>query len=206
MTQELLVASTVRTEDFAALIKTYTPPPNMITLMLLESQPRHVVEQEERQDLLQFALFDANFDFTSYTSGRVFHEHGEIRWEKLHPYVNTRIVYTGNTEYKLDLQDAKERTLSCNGRVSRQYFLFGKRLDDGQLARIGPAAQQSDFAEVRIPRLLRYPRLPSVAKAERVQVAVYEYIDSNTGANIAYRFHNLVPFDPSQKSQEKNVV
>ncbi|MDQ2717458.1 MAG: hypothetical protein M3Z08_21395, partial [Chloroflexota bacterium] len=73
----------------------------------------------------------------------------------------------------------------------------------GQLQRIGPAAQPGDFAEVRIPRLLRYPALDTLAGAQRIQLDTCEYIDPDTGANIAYRFKRLVPF---QRSQEQEKV
>jgi hypothetical protein len=208
MTHDLLVAGTVSTEGFAALVKNYTPPPGTTTLVLMESHPDHVIEPKERQDLLRFVLFDPNTDFTPYTSGRIFNDYGEIRWEKHHS--NIHIVYMGNKEYKPDLQkagaqDGKEETLIGCKLVSRKYFLFGKRLDAAGLDHIGPVAQEGDFAEVRIPRLLRYPRLDSLGNAERVQLAVYEYVDLKTGTNVAYRFYNLVPFAPSEKSQEKNV-
>lgn len=206
MTYDLLVAGTMSTEGFAAFVKNYTPPPGTTTLVLMESQPDHVVEPGERQDLLRFVLFDPKMDFKPYTSGRIFNEYSEIRWEKHHSDID--IVYTGNEEYRPDLQNAKvrdPRKLDGCKLVSRKYFLFGKRLDAAGLDHIGAVAQEGDFAEVRIPRLLRYPRLDSLGDAERVQLAVYEYVDLKTGTNVAYRFHGLVPFDPSQKPQEKNI-
>ncbi len=61
-------------------------------------------------------------------------------------------------------------------------------LAEKQLKRIGPPAQEGDFAEVRIPRLLRYPRLSPDAKADYLQLAVCEYIAPATGTSVAYRF------------------
>jgi hypothetical protein len=55
-------------------------------------------------------------------------------------------------------------------------------------------AKLGDFAEVRIPRLLRYPQLPTLAGAERVQLVMCEYVDSETAVNVAYRLKNLVSF------------
>jgi hypothetical protein len=109
------------------------------------------------------------------------------------------IVFTGSQAYRPGLQHAEEIALDDCEKVPRAYFLFGRRLDDQKIAGIGPPAQTGDFAEVRIPRLLRYPPLPGVAQAERVQLAMYEYVDPTTGANVAYRFYDLVPY---QKSQE----
>jgi hypothetical protein len=197
MVQELLVTGSVRAEDFAAFVSTCVIPPDSPTLMLVENQPRYVIQPQERQNLLQFAVFNPAFDFTPYTSGRIFHAQGELRWER--QGANMHIVFTGAQAYRPGLQDAEEIALDDCEKVRRAYFLFGRRLGDQQLARIGPVAQKGDFAEVRIPRLLRYPPLPAVAQAERVQLATYEYVDPTTGVNIAYRFYDFVP---SQKSQE----
>src|SRR6266700_2040713 len=195
---EILLAETIVEENFASFIQAYNnsiPPstsPDVPTLMLLEEQPHRVIEQNARQDLLHFALFDPTFDFMSYTSGRIFHALGELRWERQHPGV--QIVYTGHKEYKPELPDANETTLDTCIPEDREYFLFGKRLEEKQLDRIGPVAQPGDFAEVRIPRLLRYPQLPTLAGAERVQLVICEYVDSATAVNVAYRFKNLVRF------------
>ena len=200
---ELLLAGTVAAADFAQFLQTYntiiphSPSPDAPTLMLLEAQPRHVITQEKRQGLLHFALFDPSFNFASYTSGRIFHALGELRWEQQHSDI--QMVYTGHKAYKPQLQDAKETDLDAYTFEDRKYFLFGKRLDQEQLKRIGPA-QAGDFAEVRIPRLLRYPPLPTLGNAERVQLVMCEYIDSTTALNVAYRFKRLVPFHNQSES------
>src|SRR5579872_6634042 len=83
---ELLLAGTVSGEDFTAFLQAYQVPaaiePGAPTLMLLEEQPRRVVAENARQDLLYFAVFDPDFDFTLYTAGRIFHRLGELRWER----------------------------------------------------------------------------------------------------------------------------
>jgi hypothetical protein len=196
-TGELLLAGTIQVEDFTGFLQAYPIPhsssPDAPTLMLLEAQPRRVIEQDARQDLLHFAFFDPTFDFTPYTSGRVFHALGELRWERQH--TNIQVVYTGSKQYKPELQDASEIMLDAYIPRDREYFLFGKRLNETQLDRIGPAAQPGDFAEVRIPRLLRYPRLPSLTEAERLQLVMREYIDPATALNFAYRFKSLIRFE-----------
>jgi hypothetical protein len=195
---EILLAGTILEENFASFIQAYNkniPPstsPDAPALMLLEEQPRRVIEQDARQELLHFALFKPSFDFTSYTSGRIFHALGELRWERQHPKV--QIVYTGHKKYRPELPDAREITLDAYIPIDRDYFLFGKGLNKKELDRIGPAAQLGDFAEVRIPRLLRYPQLPTLADAERVQLVMCEYVDSATAVNVAYRFKKLVRF------------
>lgn len=204
-TEQLLLTGTQQGEDFTAFLQTYplpdTIPPNAPVFMLLESQPHRVIEYDERQGLLHFALFDSTFDFTPYTSGRIFHALGELRWERQH--TNIHIIYTGHKDYKPELRHAKEIRLDTCFFTDRAYFLFGKRLDEKQRDRIGPAAQPGDFAEVRIPRLLRYPSLPTLTGAERVRLVVCEYIHPVTSLNAAYRFKSLERF---QKSSETTGV
>ncbi len=198
MAQELLFAGIAEEKDFITFIKDYQPLPDSKTLMLLEIQPRYVVAPEQRQGLLLFAPFQTGFDVTPYTAGRIFHNDGELRWERLHSLVH--IVYTGNAAYTpavKDMQKSGEEALDDYDPTTRKYFLFGKRLDKEQIAQIGPAAQEGDFAEVRIPRLLRYPPID----AERVQIAVCEYIHRTTGANSASRFYDLVPFSKSKEQK-----
>ena len=193
---ELLLAGTVSGEDFTAFLQAYRVPadtaPGAPTLMLLEDQPRRVVKEDARQDLLYFAAFDPAFDFTLYTAGRIFHQLGELRWERQQTKI--RVVYTGHKDYKPALDDAM--TIALEGRFfeDRAYLLFGKRLYKPERDLIGSAVQPGDFAEVRIPRLLRYPPLESLDDAEMIQLVAREYTDTTTARNIAYRFKNLIPF------------
>lgn len=183
MARELLLAGKVN--DITPLLKRFRIPSD--TLMLLESQPQHITEAQTRQELLLFARFEPDTDFTRYTSGRVFHQHGELRWEKQQK--STQIVYTGVEQHKPEIDIRQTIQLEGCERITREYYLFGKRLKDQELELIGSPAQEGDFAEVRIPRLLRYP---APQNAERVRLVVYEYIDDMTGANIAFRFVDLV--------------
>lgn len=205
---ELLLAGTIAAGDFTTFIRAYSStflrsaPSGAPTLMLLESQPRLVIEEDARQDLLLFAYLDPGFDFTPYTSGRIFHALGELRWERQHSGV--QMLYTGHKEYQPRLPDARATDLNTSIPKDRSYFLFGKRLDEQQLGRIGPSARPGDFAEVRIPRLLRYPALPALAKAERVQLVICEYEDADTGVTVAYRFKQLVPFSKPAEIEERN--
>src|SRR2546421_418206 len=101
---EILLGGTILEENFASFIQAYNnniPPstsPNTPALMLLEEQPSRVIEMNARQELLYFAFFDPSFDFTPYTSGRVFHALGELRWEQQD--TNIQVVYTGSRKYK----------------------------------------------------------------------------------------------------------
>jgi hypothetical protein len=205
MMRDLMVASTIELAAFPALVQSWKIDTASSTFILLESVPRHIVEPHERQDLLRFELFQPDLDFTRYQSGRIFHESGEVRWEGLSPN-EVQVVYTGTPEYRLALANGQQTTLAASvcERVARNYFLFGKRLEKDDLERIGPVARTGDFAEVRIPRLLRYPRLPALERVERVQLALYEYVDLATGATLAYRFRDLVPFQPrAERTSER---
>jgi hypothetical protein len=214
-TGELLLAGFVKHEDFAALVNTCGTARGVKALVLVERQPDHVIAPEaraERLALLHFADFDPDFNFMPYTSGRVFHEHGELRWEKQRARIH--IVYTGKREYRpqAELERPKELSLEQAEKCERRYLLFGKRLVDAQLERLRPVAQPGDFAEVRIPRLLRYPppdepkdMNPAQDKLEdtgRVRLVVCEYLHPDTGINVAYRFKGLERF---YKEKQQNI-
>jgi hypothetical protein len=200
MAQDLLLTGRVTIEAFSSLIRAWNAPAGTFTM--LEAQPERRVRPEERQDLLRFELFSDDLDLMQYNTGRLFHKDGEIRWERITP-ATVQVVYTGDEAYWPELAESEQRALRDEDyeRVVRHYFLFGKRLDDTQLQRIGPVAQKGDFAEVRIPRLLRYPRLDALANAERARLALYEYHDRATGSIIAYRFFDLMPF----RKREENI-
>lgn len=188
MVQEICLAGT--TPNIATLIQEYRIPDASPVLMLLEQQPQHIIEPEQRQNLLYFAHFERSFHWDSYTSGRIFHQDGELRWEK---QANAfHVVYTGQIQYSPELKDTASLMLDSHSVKTKCYYLFGKRLDSEQLDRIGAPAQVGDFAELRIPRLLRYPMLPTLENAERVQFMIREYRDPDTGVNRAFRFTQLI--------------
>lgn len=199
MIGQILLAGTIVEANFASFIQAYNKKVASITspkapaLMLLEEQPHHVIERDARQDLLRFELFNPASDFTRSTSGRIFHTMGELRWERSDSAL--QIVYTGHKDFRPEqLPVARETPLDGYIAIDRAYFLFGKRLDEKELFLIGPRAQPGDFVEVRIPRLLRYPRVNMLEGAERVQLVICEYLDPKTSVNVAYRFKAIVPF------------
>lgn len=199
-TEELLLGGKVQQADFSSFMKAYKIPDGAVALMLLEMLPCGIVEPENRQRLLLFEQFNPETDFALYTSGRIFHERGELRWER--QQTDIQVVYTGESKYKPEPGACEEMALDTYDPKDRSYLLFGKRLAESQIMRIGPAAQEGDFAEVRISRLLRYPALEEVKDAERVQLTVCEYRDRTTGATIAYRFKQLVPFQKSHEQEQ----
>lgn len=180
-------------EETQEILCMYTP--NAITeilarlpltdiLMLLEFQPRKVVQRSQQQDLLYFGQFDSKMAEKA-TSGRIFHQQLELRWEIQGEKVG--VVYTGTQTYRPLAHPDRLLDLNVYQHVHKAYYLFGTRLSNERLKQVGPQAQPGDFAEVRIPRLLRYPPA-TPANTQRVQIVVREYIEPEKGMTIAFRF------------------
>jgi hypothetical protein len=172
-------------KDLAALIQACKFPAK--SLFLAEKLPTHVVvKAQARQDLLRFTDFAPDLPFAEYTSGRIFCSQRELRWEN-HGQ-SSQIVYTGD---KRDLPllsmtmsvDLSQYELRISG-----YYLFGERLRPEELKLIGTPAQEGDYAEMRIPRLLRYP---VESNWRRVRLQVVEYSDEKTGKVEFFRFQGL---------------
>jgi hypothetical protein len=180
---EMLYAGPV--DDLDALIAACQFPPE--AFVLVERLPQQVVvTTEERQKLLRFARLREGVKVATYTSGRIFYKDFELRWEKQDGKIQA--VYLGaersipSLEFVCSLPEPK----------TRHYYLFGELLTPKQLERIGiaPAAPDSGnyYAEVRIPRLLRYP---APEGARRVRLAVCEYSNETTGNLEWFRFQGL---------------
>lgn len=193
--EEMLYAGPV--DDITALIAACKFTPD--ALFLAEILPPHVVvSAKERQDLLCFAYFDAEIPFAKYTSGRIFHQDFELRWQKNEG--ETDVVYLGTERDLPWLEpmsgsglDPSRRNLNINLKSfqRRHYYLFGERLKPGDLDKIGVPAEERDFAfaEVRIPRLLLYR--PAPQNARRVRLVVREYLDEKTSEVKLFRFESL---------------
>jgi hypothetical protein len=192
-------------------------------LMLLESQSQRVItKKSERQNLLLFTFLYLEEDGTNrtipaleklledYTSGRVFQESGELRWEKEQGQL--KVVYLGeegelSTNVDAALRDYAEKETFCSRTSSepsqeKKYYLFGTRLKDGEgeeLEMIGPPARRGDFAEARIHRLLRYP-LKSETSEGPIRLVVNELYDGATGQLIQFRFVKLDDTDEREKA------
>ncbi len=134
--------------------------PDASALMLLEEQPRRVIERGCATGFVALRALRSRLSISLAIRRGV----SSMRWANcagsgsiqryscLHRSQRIQARTTRMSE-KIALDDCISR--------DRAYFLFGKRLDQKALDRIGPAAQSGDFAEVRIPRLLRYPQLPT---------------------------------------------
>ncbi len=184
---DIVCAGSVKdSEDLAALIQACQFPTK--SLFLAEKLPTHVVvKAQARQDLLRFSSFAPDLPFAEYTSGRIFCSQRELRWEN-HGQ-SSQVVYTG------DKRDLPQLSMTMSVDLSqyrqppdRYYYLFGERLRPEELKLIGAPAQEGDYAEVRIPRLLRYP---VESNWRRVRLRVVEYSDEKTGKVEFFRFQGL---------------
>jgi hypothetical protein len=185
MTQEMRATGT--TQDIAGFITQCQFPAD--AFLLVEQMPQHVVSDDERQDLLCFALLGDNLDVTPYTSGRVFSRAFELRWER--DAETTRVVYLGARRELPALQEPQQETFEPVG--EKRYYLFGTRLDQDDLDTMGIEPDGKDYpyyAEVRIPRLLRYP---IAAQARRAQLVVGEYQRQDRKGERLFRFLDLIP-------------
>jgi len=196
--EEALYAGPVTVKDFPQFVKDCEFSDD--AYVLVEQLPARVITRGERERLLRFESFDPAFPFEDYTSGRVFDKQAELRWEKRGDVM--QVVYLGTNEraevqlrYKLNNKKGELAALKLAG--ERNYVLFGERLRSDDLPKIGPAAQTGDFAEVRIPRILRYP----VPQDEQpyARLTVREYLDEQNRV-VLFRFQNLNPWSPRHES------
>ena len=202
--RSLIVADIVYTglaDDIDALVASYQFSPEAYVLM--EQYPEHTVTgTKERQNLLLFLhLSELGSDpyqdihLDSYMSGRVFDQHAEIRWERVTQEKQQKgkfqVVFIGpeHMQFHLPTRDHEGERLGKSR--NRRYFLFGERLDANDINAIGPHAQEGDFAQLRIPRLLRYPSPLDGQRARRLRLEVSEYVDEDTGKVRLFRFRDL---------------
>jgi hypothetical protein len=189
--QDVLFSGSVT--DLEALITACGFPDS--ALALTERLPQQIVTEEERRDLLQFvslkALLNNKNHLARATSGRAFSRDAELRWQQ--EKGQTHAVYLGKpcTLSKLK-QDQETLTTLELAKEPKSYYLFGEYLDLAKYPNM-QLLQEPDhdyYAEVRIPRLLLYPRQN---KARRVQVQVQEYLNKVTGRVELFRFQDLKP-------------
>lgn len=179
MTKERLC--TGKTDNIVTFIAGCDFPDN--AYFLGEQQPAFVVKPEQRQNLLLFVPFTKSLPFADYSSGRIFHDDFELRWQQDNGWI--QVVYLGAPEY---CPDALPEGNPVEMQRSRQFYLFGERLRPGDVEKIGKSAHEGDFAEVRIPRLLHYP---VQGERRRVLVTLSESVDEKTGEVEQYRFQKV---------------
>lgn len=150
-----------------------------------EMVPAHTVHPEERDALVRFVRFDTTQPYeryVQYTSGHIFHDDFELRWQLEQDKV--RVIYIGRARSIPFLGNESKLPLEKYTEQQHSYYLFGERLRDEQLKKIGKPAVEGDFAEARIPRLLHYP---IEGKGAHAQLLVREYCD-DTGRVVLHRF------------------
>lgn len=193
---EKLYTGQVTVDQFPRLIVDCHFPQN--ARLLAEQFPDYVIDYANKsQDLLLFTYFDPDnseriSSLATYTSGRIFQESAELRWEKQRDMM--RIVYLGTEKYTSSfhgygLQENRELYKLVPPQKPKYYYLFGERLKAKDIKKMGGIARAGDFAQVRIPHLLRYPVSPDVGRY--VRLGVREYIDTITGQTMLYRFQSL---------------
>ena len=181
--------------DIARLVEACHFPQQ--SYVLVERQPKTIVGESERQNLLCFARLEDGIDIASYTSGRIFHKDFELRWEQdAATQGQTSVVYLG-VERELPGLTKSKWTVQPEDK-EWHYYLFGERLDLDKQGKMGLEPQEGYeyYAETRVPRLLRYPRLEG-REPQRLQITAREYllIDPQKGdeKGYAYRFLDLIP-------------
>lgn len=162
-------------------------------LFLGELLPTHpIVTRKERHDLLLFTYAKDEIPYTKYTSGRIFQQDRELRWEKQQDQI--RVIYLGPAENNITgiLEEyglkSKQETLDALTRSTEEtwYSLFGERIKSVDLPYFGKSAQPGDFAVVRIPRVLRYPVCQNDEPSARLLVC--EYHNKETDSVDLFRF------------------
>jgi hypothetical protein len=198
------------TKDIAALIEACNFPSQ--AFFLAEQMPQEPVALSQRQELLQCVCVSElkkpgsdgpGLEPARYTSGRVFCPHSELRWQTSSRTGEVQVVYLGEHMCALpDLVPASDLAvlqaeLPTLEKKPASYYLFGTTLDtspEGQrlLEQMDLTHDQGRYyAEVRIPRLLRYPRLADAGEKRRVQVIVCEYREKETGSIRLFRFQDI---------------
>jgi len=166
------------------------PPEEM--LLLIEQLPDHVVSARERQSLLRFEIYRPGIDILSSTSGRVFQQDFELRWEKLEDGL-FQLIYLGTDQNKNLLQGLKENE-AFHALLEEQkleyreksYCLFGEQ--EKGWPESTKTGDRKFFVEAGIPRILSYPVHDS---PWRVQLIVREYVCRETGQIAYFRFQAL---------------
>lgn len=173
--------------------------------ILVEEYPDHVVTgAKNRQNLLLFIRLKdlkteqyQHIQLNHYTSGRVFDEHAEIRWERIEQTEQQdgpfHVIYVGPQQEQLPLTKNEAESKMLGEPHNTDYYLFGELLDTDDVKAIGSPAEEGDYAQLRIPRLLRYPRLSNGRTPRRLKLVVGEYRDEDTGKVRLFRFRELLP-------------
>lgn len=151
-------------------------------VMWLETALDHFLSDDERENGLRFEVYMAGEPFEQWPHGRIFDEAAELKWEKEGNQFH--VVYCGRFAPPASL-------IPENNGVSIlqdcSYYLWGSRIKNAERLELGLKPEEAVFAELRIPRILRYPVSP---QAERVKLQVREFYNAE-GTLIYTRFLGL---------------
>lgn len=196
---EILLTHSLPHTKLAQLLKQCPFSPK--DFFLAEQLPtRLITTARERQSLLYFERYSPELfkkvEVENYTSGRVFHEDFELRWERAEQKI--RVRYLGLEERGDIIATLRDFGLKEDHKIlkglkielqqEKSYYLFGKRLKNEDIEIIGKNARPGDFADIRISRILRYPD-PHEAW-EQIRLVTKEYRDEQ-GNVVLYRFQRL---------------
>lgn len=160
--------------------------PSMPALTIVEQVPAGWLDAEARARVLRFERFVAGQRIDPQTRGRIFGDAFECRWEPGEGggtivrvlCVGVPVQVEGLTPAGIDLAALKPRDVT--------YDLWGERVDDPAVA--GETSDALVYAELRVPRLLRYP---VNGRPRRVRLRVREYMDPVSGMIALSRFCGL---------------
>jgi len=152
------------------------------TVMWLETALDHFLSDDEREHGLRFELYQADQPFEHWPHGRIFDETAELKWEKEGGQFH--VVYCGSFAPPAGMQPAVNEAIKHE---DSSYYLWGSRIKNEDRADLGLQSDEAVFAELKIPRILRYP---VSTKAERVKLKVREFYNAE-GALIFTRFVGL---------------
>ncbi|QBD78664.1 hypothetical protein EPA93_22820 [Ktedonosporobacter rubrisoli] len=197
------------------------------SLFLLESLPTRVVKKrDERLNLLRFAQYDKEIPFAKFTAGRIFTPDAELRWERQEKE-EFRVVYCGLDQRQAVLAaHGLEDTFAAQGKHStetkdsaktlearydaktKDYYLFGERLRSETLKEMGPGLQEGDYAELRIPRVLRYPLTEEeLHEGKRyVIVSIREYRNKESGQIELFRLQGIRTWDRKKSGVQLSMT
>jgi hypothetical protein len=161
--------------------------PSTPTLVIVEQVPAGWLDAEARARGLRFEHFVAGQQIDPQTRGRIFGETFECRWEPGEGGGTTvRVRYVGVPVQVEGLTPPAGIDLPALMTRNVRYDLWGERVDDPAI--VGEPSDALVYAELRVPRLLRYP---VNGRPRRVRLRVREYIDPMTGRVALSRFCGL---------------
>jgi hypothetical protein len=175
---------------------------------LAENIPTHLVSMpEERHNLLRFTYVKEGIPYSASSSGRIFQEDRELRWERQKDQL--RVVYLGPPDINAESvflehqMKSKEDDLALLRKSDepKLYALFGERIKEDDLRYFGKTAELGDFAVVRIPRVLRYPVDLNEKPAARLLVC--EYRNKATGNVDLFRFQAVEAWNDKKRGGER---